>query len=189
MGRAVMVAKKRPDLLEKIDSGETTIYGAYREVKKSEDNACVADATPFEPDAVLTGVPVVSEAQLRRRMTKEEREMVRRIEGQIVTAKPVEVELPDPFNPASISIIGDADSVAGAPHDRLLDNPIYAALYSKYLEAVQTANAAKGELRSQCESYEKRIRAYEENQQAMERRIAQLKSECAALREVRNAGA
>jgi len=34
--RAVAVAKKRPDLLPKIDSGETTIFGAYRETAAAD---------------------------------------------------------------------------------------------------------------------------------------------------------
>jgi len=34
--RAVAVAKKRPDLLSKIDSGETTIFGAYRDTVREE---------------------------------------------------------------------------------------------------------------------------------------------------------
>lgn len=195
MDRAEVVAEKRPDLLEKIDSGETTIYGAYKKAREvgrdsgiGEQDADPSDA-PFAPDEKLRGVPVVSEVKLRRKMTKEEREAVKHIEEQIVTAKPVEVEMLDFFNPAAVRITGDADSIAGAPHDRLLGSPIYAALFEKYTEAVQIANATKGELRSRCESYEKRIRAYEENQRTMERQIAQLQSECEPPREEHHAGA
>jgi hypothetical protein len=37
MERAGIIAEKRPELLPKIDSGETTIYGAYRETVGSND--------------------------------------------------------------------------------------------------------------------------------------------------------
>ncbi|NLV85574.1 MAG: ParB N-terminal domain-containing protein, partial [Spirochaetales bacterium] len=188
MERAEVVADKRPDLLEKVDSGKTTIFGAYKEACMGEQDPELKGST-FTPDEKLRGVPVVSEVKLRRKMTKEEREAVKHIEEQIVTAKSIEVEMLDFFNPAAVQITGDADSIAGASHDRLLGSPIYAALFEKYTEAVQIANATKGELRSRCESYEKRIRAYEENQRTMERQIAQLQDECAALREEQHAGA
>jgi len=195
MDRAAIVAEKRPDLLEKIDSGEKTIYGAYMETRRDEKNSSSEergpgfDDAPFIPDEKLRGVPIISEVKQRSRLTKEEREIVKRIEEQIVTAKPIEVEVLELFNPAAAPVVGDENSIEGASHDRLLGSPIYAALFEKYTEAVQIANATKGELRSLCENYEKRIRAYEENQQAMGRRIARLENECAALREDRHAGA
>ena len=43
--RAVAVAKKRPDLLPKIDSGETTIFGAYMEtVRKDAEKTEIASS-------------------------------------------------------------------------------------------------------------------------------------------------
>ncbi len=47
--RAVAVAKKRPDLLPKIDSGETTIYGAYRETVKEGNDKTEMIAIPEKP--------------------------------------------------------------------------------------------------------------------------------------------
>lgn len=184
MGRAAVVAEKRPDLLPKIDSGETTICGAYKEARLSEE-----DGEPFIPDEALKGVPVVPETKLRRRNSKEERAVIKRIEAQVITAAPVEVEMLEPFNPAAVVVTGSADCIEGAPHDRLLMNPVYAKLFEKYTEAVQIINLTKGELRTRCENYEKRIRAYEENHQTMARTIEKLQSELAARREAQHVGA
>ena len=182
MGRAAIVAEKRPDLLPKIDSGETTIYNAYKEALNCED-----EGEPFVPDEALSGVPVVPETKLRKRNTKAEREAIKRIEEQIITAVPIEVDVLELFNPAAVPVSGSPDCIEGAPHSRLMDNPVYAALLSKYTEVVQIANLTKGELRTRCENYEKRIRAYEENRQTMARTIEKLQGELAALRGAQHA--
>ncbi len=58
MERAGIVAEKRPELLPQIDSGETTIYGAYREtVKEGNGNKVVAS---------LVEKPAVSADQVAR---------------------------------------------------------------------------------------------------------------------------
>jgi hypothetical protein len=58
MERAGIVAEKRPELLPQIDSGETTIYGAYREtVKEGNGNKAVAS---------LAEKPAISADQVAR---------------------------------------------------------------------------------------------------------------------------
>jgi len=58
MRRAKTIAEQRPDLLREIDSGETTIYGAYREtVKEGNGNKAVAS---------LAEKPAVSADQVAR---------------------------------------------------------------------------------------------------------------------------
>jgi len=47
--RAVAVAKKRPDLLSKIDSGETTIFGAYRDTVREETKKDEPTSTAERP--------------------------------------------------------------------------------------------------------------------------------------------
>ena len=175
MRRAETVASKRPELLDKIDAGEESIYGAYKIVTGQEKPA-------FTPDASLENAPVVPGHKLHRQVAKGDRETIQQISDQIVTAKEVEVASLARFNPASIETNGDPDTVAGANHERLSDNPVYSALYEHHQEAVSTANVLTGELRSRCEGYEKRIRAYEENRVTMARTIEELRAECAALR-------
>ena len=175
MRRAAVVASKSPELLDKIDAGEESIYGAYKIATGQEKPA-------FTPDASLENAPVVPGHKLHRQAAKGDRETIQQISDQIVTAKEVEVESLARFNPASVETHGDPDTVAGANHERLSDNPVYSALYEHYQEAVSTANVLTGELRSRCEGYEKRIRAYEENRVTMARTIEELRAECAALR-------
>lgn len=175
MRRAAVVAKKSPELLDMIDTGKASIYGAYK-------TATGNDKPAFTPDSSLENAPVMPGHKMHRRAAKGDRETIQQISDRIVTAKEVEVESLARFNPASVNTDGDPDTVAGANHERLSDNPVYSALYEHYQEAVSTANVLTGELRSRCESYEKRIRAYEENRQTMTRTIEELRAECAALR-------
>ena len=49
MERAGVIANKRPDLLPKIDSGETTIYGAYNQTVKEDTTQGNSDAAPDKP--------------------------------------------------------------------------------------------------------------------------------------------
>jgi ParB family chromosome partitioning protein len=62
--RAEAVAKKRPDLLAKIDSGEASIYGAYKAVKR--DNAKPEAAEP--PEKPKTALDQVARAGIERLM-------------------------------------------------------------------------------------------------------------------------
>ena len=59
--RAVAVAKKRPELLPKIDSGETTIFGAYKETvrkdaEKTEDASSVEKTVVSADQVARAGV-------------------------------------------------------------------------------------------------------------------------------------
>ena len=49
-------------------------------------------------------------------------------------------------------------------------------------EAVQQANLVRGEMRTRCVGYERRIRGYEENIQTMRRTIENLRAENERLR-------
>ena len=49
MERAGVIADKRPDLLPKIDAGETTIYGAYNQTVKEDTTQGNSDAAPDKP--------------------------------------------------------------------------------------------------------------------------------------------
>ena len=55
-------------------------------------------------------------------------------------------------------------------------------LYTSYNEAVQQANLVRGEMRTRCVGYERRIRGYEENIQTMRRTIETLRAENERLR-------
>ena len=49
MERAGVIADKRPDLLPKIDAGETTIYGAYNQTVKEDTIQGNSDTAPDKP--------------------------------------------------------------------------------------------------------------------------------------------
>ena len=66
--------------------------------------------------------------------------------------------------------------------NNLLENPIYCRLYESYNDAVQQINLVRGEMRTRCEGYERRIRGYREN-------IQTLQQEVERLREALHAGA
>lgn len=85
-----------------------------------------------------------------------------------------------PFNPLTVQVPTEKSGVESARHDQLMNNPVYRQLFEHDQEAVQQANLARGELRARCEAYERRIRAYEENAEAMRGELARLKeAQCA----------
>ena len=100
----------------------------------------------------------------------------------LIQEKPVEVPEFDVYRPASEPAPGNVRTVKGADHEHLLENPIYSRLYDSYNEAVQQANLVRGEMRTRCVGYERRIRGYEENIQTMSRTIETLRAENERLR-------
>ena len=152
MRRAQAVSESRPDLMEQVDKGEKSISGAYsdmqREIPKHEEPQAAVKAKA--DDDVLTG---------------------------LIQEKPVEVPEFDVYRPALEPAPGNVRTVKGADHEHLLENPIYSRLYDSYNEAVQQANLVRGEMRTRCVGYERRIRGYEENIQTMRRTIENLRTE------------
>lgn len=100
----------------------------------------------------------------------------------LIQEKPVEVPEYDVYRPALEPAPGNVRTVRGADHEHLLENPIYSRLYDSYNEAVQQANLVRGEMRTRCVGYERRIRGYEENIQTMRRTIETLRAENERLR-------
>ena len=102
--------------------------------------------------------------------------------ARLIQEKPVEVPEFDVYRPASEPAPGNVRTVKGADHEHLLENPIYSRLYDSYNEAVQQTNLLRGEMRTRCVGYERRIRGYEENIQTMRRTIETLRAENERLR-------
>jgi ParB-like chromosome segregation protein Spo0J len=169
MRRAMNIAEHRPELLEKIDAGETTIYSAYQQIGAELEAA-------YLTDPAIENAP--SKPSVRRasaQLTAEEKSRLEQYEGALVETESVEAAVIEAFSPAS----------AGASieeHEQMMDTPLYAALYEHDHKAVISANTAIGSMRFRCENDAKRIRAYEENQQYMLRRIKSLEDEIAGLR-------
>lgn len=93
----------------------------------------------------------------------------------LIEERCVDMEPMFPFNPLMVDIPKVKSVIEGANHERLMKNRIYSQLFEHYQNAVQQVNLARGEIRTRSEWYERRIRAYEENAEAMRREIAQLK--------------
>lgn len=142
MRRAKEVAEKRPDLMYRVDKGEQSIYGAYRDMQQAE----------------------------------------RRGSNGFIEEEPVAIPDYEVYKPAMQEAPGNVRTVKGADHEHLLENPIYCRLYESYNDAVQQINLVRGEMRTRCEGYERRIRGYREN-------IQTLQQEVERLREVLHAGA
>lgn len=145
MRRAKEVAQKRPDLMDRVDKGEQSISGAYRDMQQAE-----------KPKATDTNIFIEEES--------------------------VDIPEYEVYKPAQQEAPGNVRTVKGADHEHLLENPIYCRLYESYNDAVQQINLVRGEMRTRCEGYERRIRGYREN-------IQTLQQEVERLREVLHAGA
>ena len=145
MRRAKEVAEKRPDLMDRVDKGEQSISGAYRDMQQ-----------PEKPKANDT--------------------------HSFIEEEPVDIPEYEVYKPAQQEAPGNVRTVKGADHEHLLQNPIYRRLYESYNDAVQQINLVRGEMRTRCEGYERRIRGYREN-------IQTLQQEVERLREAMHAGA
>lgn len=152
MRRAQELADARPDLVEAVDKGEKTIGGAYQQMCKEEQGA---KAVSGDPDSVS---PAGADKA-----------------DDFICEERVDVPFYEPYRPGSEPAPGNVRTVKGADHEHLLENPIYSRLYESYNDAVQQVNLARGELRTRCEGYERRIRGYAENIQTMQREIARLR--------------
>lgn len=152
MRRAKELADTRPDLVEAVDKGEKTIGGAYQQMCKEDQGA---KAVSGDPDSVS---PVGANKA-----------------DDFICEERVDVPFYEPYRPGSEPAPGNVRTVKGADHEHLLENPIYSRLYESYNDAVQQVNLARGELRTRCEGYERRIRGYAENIQTMQREIARLR--------------
>ena len=135
MRRAKEVAEKRPDLLDKVDRGEQSIYGAYRDMQQAE----------------------------------------RRGSNGFIEEEPVAIPDYEVYKPAMQEAPGNVRTVKGADHEHLLENPIYCRLYESYNDAVQQINLVRGEMRTRCEGYERRIRGYRENIQTLQQEVERLR--------------
>lgn len=135
MRRVEKLAEKRPDLLEKVDSGELTIGGAEAIMK--------SDAVVEKHNVAIQEQPKIIDV--------------------VVEEQPVEVEVYQPFKPHMVEAPGNVKTIKGADHDHLMENPIYSQLFASYNDAVQQVNLARSEMRSRCEGYERQIRAFKEN--------------------------
>ena len=163
MRRAQAISESRPDLMEQVDKGEKSISGAYSDMQREaavgeqpqEGRKPQKGEEPRADDGVLAG---------------------------LIQEKPVEVPEYDVYRPALEPAPGNVRTVRGADHEHLLENPIYSRLYDSYNEALQQANLVRGEMRTRCVGYERRIRGYEENIQTMRRTIENLRAENERLR-------
>ena len=135
MRRAKELSEKRPDLMDKVDKGEQSIYGAYMDMRQAEKG----DKHSF------------------------------------IEEEPVDIPEYQVYKPAQQEAPGNVRTVKGADHEHLLENPIYRRLYESYNDAVQQINLVRGDMRTRCEGYERRIRGYRENIQTLQREVERLK--------------
>ena len=88
MRRVEHVAMKRPDLLPKIDSGERTIYGAYRETVGADAKKALSQETPDPPKESSDQVARAGVIRLMKNPHfRELREELRNSQGEATTAK------------------------------------------------------------------------------------------------------
>ena len=145
---------------DKLRRGEMTVRKAYMDlVQKQQPEKKMRRATS-EPEHPTT---------------KDQK-----IVDVIVEEKPVEIEVYRAFKPHMIQSEGNVHTVEGADHDHLMENQIYRQLFESYNDAVQQVNLARGEMRTRCEGYERRIRAYEKNMRALRNEVVRLRESTGA---------
>lgn len=154
MRRAQELADTRPDLMQEVDQGNTTIGRAYRLMHEGDQSTNVN-----KPETLV--------GNRNEENTQEERE-------GFIHEETVDIPFYAAYQPNREPAPGNVRTVKGADHEHLLENPIYRRLFESYNDAVQQVNLARGEMRTRCEGYERRIRGYRENIQALQQQLARL---------------
>lgn len=116
--RATYVNDNRPDLMEKVDNGDLSVSGAYTVAKNDEKKESAQSEEAFV-------VPANENAPVH-----------------IGIAHPEKWKQLKMFRP--IDVKPEGKGIAGADHFKLMENEIYATIYKKYEEAVQSANIVIG---------------------------------------------
>lgn len=147
MRRAQALSEKRPDLMEQVDKGEKSIYGAFADMQRETDKPAPKEK-PAHKDALIDG---------------------------LIQEKPVELPAFEIYRPNLEPAPGNVRTIKGADHEHLMENPIYSKLYDHYNEVVQQVSLVRGEMRTRCEGYERQIRGYAENVQTLQRKIESLR--------------
>lgn len=146
---------------DKLRRGEMTVRRAYMDLVQKQQSEKKQRKAAIAPE------PPTTEDQ--------------KIVDDIVEEKPVEIEVYRALKPHMIQSEGNVHTVEGADHDHLMENPIYRQLFESYNDAVQQVNLARGEMRTRCEGYERRIRAYEENLLALRNEVVRLRESTGAV--------
>ena len=139
----------------KLRRGEVTVHKAYTELMQKERPENPSHPQKAEPEAPQEMSAEPADASL----TDEPMEIV----DVVVEEKPVEIESYRAFRPYMIKSEGNVRTLKGTDHDHLMENPIYRQLFESYTDAVHQVNLARGEMRTRCVGYERRIRSYEES--------------------------
>ena len=146
--RISYVAKNRPDLMKQVDAKQMAVTTAYRIAKEEASNRGMSaetqetqqGETPMENENHLETDTASNESQGERLM------------GTVPENKnaPVNIGMdhPERWEPLAEYFPGlDKNSgagIKGAGHLKLMENHIYATLYEKYQEAIQSVNIMVG---------------------------------------------
>ena len=131
-------------------------------------------SAPAAPPASVPEAQLPGAEQNPCCMGTEAAEMLEVLDG-FIEEEPVDIPEYQVYKPAQQEAPGNVRTVKGADHERLLENPIYRRLYESYNDAVQQINLVRGDMRTRCEGYERRIRGYRENIQTLQREVERLK--------------
>ncbi len=184
--RAEYLAKNRPDLLAKVDSRETSLYGAYMEARSDEKNANQGTA-----EEKKTALKIGETPKRENAMSQKMPEQTTHQESKVYTApenesSPAKVGLyhPELWKPLDVYYPGldknTGTGIKGANHAKLMENRIYATLNEKYTEAVQSVNIMVGSYTSAKNNMEMQIKSINSNLQAVIRERDSLREKLAA---------
>lgn len=167
MERAEFLARNRPDLLKKVDEGETSIYRAYvtaQQEKKANANLTLADDAK-EEKTLCKVAPVKAQENIVDDVLKEAPDGVcpenENAPVYVGTQHSDLWKILVPFNPGLMK--NEGRGIKGADHRMLMQNPIYAMLFEKYKEALQSANMVIGSYDHVRSEYETKLRGCESN--------------------------
>ena len=162
--RAEYLAKNRPDLLKKVDRGETTIYGAYNAAKR-ENGTPEIEISEQKKDSTAEYTPPIN-AEAPVYVGPDHPEMWKQL---------------DAYNPGLERNTGPG--IKGASHIKLLENHIYATLYEKYMEAIKSVNIMVGSYEKTRNGFEIRMSGVMSNLDAVIRERDELKQESEKLKQ------
>lgn len=136
MERARFLAENRPDLLDQVDKGKKSLNQAVNEAKKEQKDNNASEGAFIVP--ANESAPV-----------------------HIGISHPEQWKILQMFRPVDVKPAGKG--IAGADHFKLMENEIYATIYKKYEEAVQSANIVIGSFDHMKSEFDTVLRGIQSN--------------------------
>lgn len=174
--RVAYVAKNRPDLMKQVDENQMTVGTAYRIAKKEAADQNTSDKVHEVQQGKASENHLGTDTSFNEPLGEQQMGAVPENKNAPVN---IGMDCPELWEPLAEYYPGlDKNSgagIKGASHLKLMENHIYATLYEKYQEAIQSANIMVGSYDMAKSSFEIVLSGERSNLEAVKRERDELR--------------